>query len=59
MLGAGLLVLLLCVQVNLVGVFKVLSGAFMSGQMIFLSVVLCAGSMGVGSKVMMLGSYLL
>jgi hypothetical protein len=59
MLGAGLLMLLLCVQVSLIGVLKVLSGAFMSGQVIFFSVVFGAGTMGVGSKVTVFGSYLL
>jgi hypothetical protein len=38
---------------------KNLSGAFVSGQMIFNAVVFGPGAMGVGSQVMMLGSYLL
>ena len=59
MLGAGLLMLLLCVQVSLIGVLKVLSGAFMSGQVILFPVVFGAGAMGVGSKVTVFGSYLL
>ncbi len=59
MLGPGLRMLLLCVQVSLVGVLKVLSGAFMSGQVIFFPVVLGAATMGVGSKVTVFGSYLL
>ena len=59
MLGPGLLMLLLCLQVSLIGVLKDLSGAFMSGQMIFFSVVLGAGAVGVGGKVMVLSSYLL
>jgi|ERR1035437_1441675 hypothetical protein len=54
-----LLMLLLCLQVSLVGVLKALSGAFMSSQVIFFSVVFGAGTMGVGSKVMVLKSYLL
>jgi hypothetical protein len=57
--GAGLPMLLLCVQVSLIGVLKDLSGAFMPGPVIFLSVVLGAGAMGVRSKVMVLGGYLL
>ena len=59
MLGPGLLMLLLCVQVSLIGVLKGLSGAFMSGQVIFLSVVLGARTMGVGSQVMVLSRNLL
>ena len=51
--------LLLCMQVSLIGVLKGLSGAFMSGQMIFLSVVLGTGTMGVGSQVMVLSRNLL
>ncbi|MGA3024096.1 MAG: hypothetical protein ABSF98_04950 [Bryobacteraceae bacterium] len=47
------------VQMSLVGVLKRLSRAFVSGQVIFFSVVLSAGSMGVGGKVMVLSSYLL
>ena len=43
--------LLSFVQVSLVGVLKGLSGAFMSGQVILLSVMLGAGAMGVGGKV--------
>ena len=58
-LGAGLPMLLLQVQVSPVGVLKALSGAFMSGEVIFFSVVLGAGTMGVGSKVVMLSGYLL
>jgi hypothetical protein len=59
MLGPGLLMLLLCVQVSLIGVLKGLSGAFMSGQVIFLSVVLGARTMGMGSQVMVLSRNLL
>jgi hypothetical protein len=50
---------LLRVQVGLIGVLQCLSGAFMSGQVIFLSVVLGAGPMCVGSEVTMLGGDLL
>ena len=57
--GPGLLMLLLCVQVSLIGVFQNLSGAFMSGQVIFFSVVLGTGTMGVGSKVVVLSGDLL
>jgi hypothetical protein len=60
--GAGLLVLLLCVlcvEVSLIGVLKDLSGAFMAGKVILFSVMLGAGAMRVGSKVMVLSSYLL
>ena len=59
MLGPGLLMLILRVQVSLIGVLMDLSGAFMSGQVIFFSVVLRAATMGVGGKVMVLGGYLL
>jgi hypothetical protein len=45
--------------VSLIGVLKFLSGTFMSGQVIFFSVVLGAGPMGVGSEVTVLSSYLL
>ncbi len=54
MLGPGPQMLLLCVQVSLIGVLKALSGAFMSGEVIFFSVVLGTGTMGVGSEVMVL-----
>ena len=59
MLGTGLPMLLLCVQVSLIGVLKDLSGAFMSGQVIFFSVMFGTSAMGVGSKVAALGSDLL
>ena len=36
-----------------------LSGALVSGQMVFSSVVFRPGAVGVGSQVMMLSSYLL
>ena len=57
--GPGSLVLLLGMQVSLIGVLQRLSGAFMSGQVIFLSVVLCAGTMGMCGTAPALGSYLL
>jgi hypothetical protein len=52
-------VFFLCVKVTLVGVFKVLSGAFVSGRVIFFSMVLGSGTVSVGSKVSVLGGYLL
>jgi len=57
--GPGSLMLLLCVQVSLIGVLQGLSGAFMSRQVIFLSVMLGAGKMGMCGVAMVLGSYLL
>ena len=57
--GSGLLMFLLRVQVSLVGVLMVMSGALMSRQVIFFSVVLGTGTMGVSSKVTVFGSYLL
>lgn len=57
--GPGLLMPLLREQVSLIGVLKYLSGVFMSGQVIFFSVVLGADAMCVGSKVSVLSSYLL
>ena len=59
MLFPGFLMLLLRVQVTLVGVLKVLPGAFMPRHVIFFSVVLGAGAMGVGSKVAVLRGDLL
>lgn len=53
------LMLLLAEDVSVIGVLQCLSGAFVSGQVIFLPVVLGAGLMGVGSKVTMLSRYLL
>jgi hypothetical protein len=50
---------LLCEQVILIGMLKCSSGAFMSGQVVFFSVVLGAGPMCMGSKVTVLSSYLL
>jgi hypothetical protein len=40
-------------------VLQRLPGTFVSGQMIFFSVVLGAATMGMGSQVLVLGSYLL
>ena len=59
MFPSGTLMPLLSLQVSLIGVLKGLSGAFMPGQVIFFSVVLGAATMGMGSQVMVLGSYLL
>ena len=55
----GSLMLLLAEDVSLIGMFQCLSGAFMSGQVIFFSVALGAGLMGVGSKLTVLSRYLL
>jgi hypothetical protein len=52
-------VLVLGMQVSLIGVLLGLSGAFVSGQVIFFSVVLGAGTMGMGGEVTVFGSYLL
>ena len=57
--GPSLLMPSLREQVSLIGVLKYLSGVFMSGQVIFFSVVLGADAMCVGSKVSVLSSYLL
>ena len=59
MFPSGTLMPLLSLQVSLIGVLKGLSGAFMPGQVIFFSVVLGAATMGMGSEVTVLGSYLL
>ena len=59
MLCPGLPRLLLCEQVGVVGVLKAVSGAFMSSQVVFFSVVLAAGTVRVGSKVTVLSGYLL
>ena len=55
----GPLVLPFRKQVSLIGVLKSLSGAFMSGQVILLTMVLSAGLMGAGSKITVLSCYLL
>ncbi len=52
-------VFLLRLQISPIGVLQGLSGAFMSSQMIFLSVVLGAGTMGMCGIAAVLGSYLL
>ena len=57
--GPGLLMLLLWVQVSLIGVLEVLSGTFVSRQVIFFSVVLGAAAMGMGGQVTVLRGYLL
>ena len=57
--GPGLLMLLLWVLVSIIAVLKVQSRAFMSGQVIFFSVVLGAAAMGMGSQVTVLRGYLL
>ncbi|MGO4879659.1 MAG: hypothetical protein ACLP59_02420 [Bryobacteraceae bacterium] len=57
--GLGPLMLLLGMQVCLIGMLLGLPGAFVSGQVIFLSVVLGAATMGVGGQVPVFGSYLL
>ncbi len=51
--------LLLAEDVSLIGMLQCLSRAFMSRQVIFFSVALGAGLMGVGSKVTVLSRYLL
>jgi hypothetical protein len=57
--GFGPLVLRLCLQVGLIGMLKNLTGAFMSGRVIFFPVVLGAAAMGMGRKVTVLSRYLL
>jgi len=57
--GSWPLMLPLCEEVSLVGVLTALSGAFISGQVIFLAMMLGAGIMGVSSKVTALSRYLL
>ena len=47
------------VKVGLIRVLKSLSGAFVSGQVIFFSVMLGASAMGVSSKVAVLSGDLL
>jgi hypothetical protein len=59
MLGLDILVFFLCVQVSLVGVLQALSGALMSRHVIFFSMLLGTGAMGVGGKVTVFSSYLL
>jgi hypothetical protein len=57
--GPGLLMRLLPEQVSLIRVLEYLSGAFMSGHMIFFSVIFGAGSMSVGCNATTFSSYLL
>ncbi len=57
--GLSSLMLLLAVQVSLIRVLQRLSGTFVSGQVIFLSVVLGAAPMGVSGQIPMFGGYLL
>ena len=59
MLTPSSLMLVLCVQVSLVGVLKGLSGAFMPRQVILFSVVLGAGTMGMGGAALLLSGDLL
>jgi len=49
----------LCVQVSLVRVLKILFGGFVPAQVIFFSMLLGAGAMGVRGKIMMFSGYLL
>ena len=57
--GPALLMPFLWVQVSLVGVLEDLPGAFVSGQVILFAMVLGAGTMRVGGKVVVFGGYLL
>ena len=59
MFGPVPLVLILRLQVSLIGVLEILAGTFVSGQVVFFSMALGAGTMSVGSKIMMLSGYLL
>ena len=59
MFGPVSLMLFLRLQVSLVGVLKILAGAFVPGQAVFFSMVLGSGFMGVGGKVTVLSGYLL
>jgi len=59
MFGSVPLVLFLRLQVSLVGVFEILAGAFVPGQVVFFSVPLGSCAMGVGGKVTVLSGYLL
>jgi hypothetical protein len=51
--------LVLYVEVSFIRVFKGQSGVLVSGEVIFLTMMFCAGAMGVSGKVMMLSSYAL
>jgi hypothetical protein len=57
--GPGVLMLVLYVEVSFIRVFKGQSGVLVSGEVIFLTMMFCAGAMGVSGKVMMLSSYAL
>ncbi len=57
--GFGFLVLLLCMQESLRGVFMRLAGTFMPGQVNFFSVMLGAGTVGMCGGVVEFGGYLL
>jgi len=59
MFGRVPLMLFLRLQVSLVGVFEILAGAFVPGQVVFFSVPLGSCAMGVGGKVTVLSGYLL
>jgi len=59
MFGPVPVVLILRLQVGLVGVFEILAGTFVSGQVLFFSMALGAGTMGVGGKVTALSGDLL
>ncbi len=57
--GAGSLMLALCAQVSLIGMLQRLSGAFMSGQVVFFSVALGAATMRMRGAALLLSRYLL
>ena len=57
--GSRPLVLLLCDQVSLIGVLAALSGAFISGQVIFFAVMLGAGAVRMRGNVTAFGCNLL
>jgi len=59
MLGPGHFMLFLPVQVSRIGVLEGVPGALMPGQVIFFSVMLGGGAMGVRSKVALLRGDLL
>jgi hypothetical protein len=57
--GPRPLMLLLCHQVSLIAVLAALSGAFISGEVIFCAVMFGAGAVGMGGNVPAFGCYLL
>jgi hypothetical protein len=57
--GPWPLMLLLCHQVSLIAVLAALSGAFVSGEVIFFAVMFGAGAVGMGGNVPAFGCYLL